>query len=344
MKKIYIKTTETCNLQCDHCYIGDNRKVQGFFSEDLTINWIKDYIGFSNINERDIRFSFHGGEPLLCPLGKMQKVIDTFPNATYDTTTNLCYILNYEKLKFIKDNFIDKYETNRPFIKTSWDYKIRFHSNENKSIWESNIRLLLSEGVDVRVIICITSPLVSELKPVELMEYLLSLGIKDIHFERLTENTTADKSLIPNYNLQDEWLLEFYNVSKDKMIIDMFEEIKYACNHTFINCRARHCMRDVITINANGTIGGCPNSAISNYYTDISKPSSNIPNNDKRKSLIIIEQMRNVECFMCDIYEICNGDCHQLSWINGICASPKKLIRRIKDDLEREKKIILSNE
>jgi hypothetical protein len=47
---------------------------------------------------------------------------------------------------------------------------------------------------------------------------------------------------------------------------------------------------------------------------------------------------------MCDLYEICNGDCHQLSWQDYTCATPKKLIRRIKDDLEREKETIVPNE
>ena len=34
MKKIYIKTTESCNLCCDHCYIGEARKNKKFFDED----------------------------------------------------------------------------------------------------------------------------------------------------------------------------------------------------------------------------------------------------------------------------------------------------------------------
>jgi radical SAM protein with 4Fe4S-binding SPASM domain len=343
MKKIYIKTTEACQLQCDHCYIGDNRKLKGFFDEDKTIYWLKKYMDIFTIKESDVHFSFHGGEPFLCPLDKMQKVIDAFPNATYDATSNLCFGLSIDKMQFIKNNFIDKYGTKRPFIKTSWDHKIRFHSKENAILWINNVKTLMLEGIDIRVIICLTKPLLANFIPKDLMEFLIELDITDIHFERLTENTTVDKSLIPDYDKQDEWLLQFYEVSKGKITVDIFEELKYACNNTFINCRNRSCMKEVITINANGTIGGCPNSSIGSHYTDINQSSCNGCKNNKHQELINTEQTKELECYICDLYHICNGDCHQLSWQNGICPSPKKLIRRIKNDMEREKKIIVSN-
>lgn len=343
MKKIYIKTTEKCQLQCKHCYIGDNRNQEGFFNEDNTISWLKSYIEHFNLDEKEILFSFHGGEPFLCELNKMQKVIDAFPNATFDATSNLIFFLIDSRLYFIKNNFIDKYGTGKSFIKTSWDHKIRFNTKQERHLWEQNILILLDEEVDIRVIICLTSLLIDEVKPEELLKYLLKHNIKDINFERLTMNTTADKSLVPKYDKQDEWLLEFYELSKDVLTVDMFEELKHACNHVFINCRKRRCMSEVITINANGTIGGCPNSAITKYYTTINNHASDINNNSKLNTLIKNENTFDIGCLMCDLYKICNGDCHQLSWQGDVCATPKKLLRRIRDDMEREKKIIIPN-
>ena len=318
--------------------------MQGFFDENKTIEWLNKYIYTYSINERDILFSFHGGEPFLCDLKKMQTVIDVFPEASYDATSNLCFPLTEDKLGFIKRNFVDKYGNGKSYIKTSWDYKIRFKDYRDLLLWETNVKTLLAEGVEVRVIICLTSKLIVNINPAHLLEYLLGLGLTDIHFERLTANTTSDKTLIPNYNLQDEWLLKFYEASKGKLTVDMFEELKYACKGIFINCRKRSCMNDVITINANGTIGGCPNSAIGNYYTDITEEPIGICKNHKRMDLINTERTRAMGCYMCDLYKICNGDCHQLTWENGVCATPKKLIRRMKDELEREKDSIIPNE
>lgn len=339
MKKIYIKTTETCQLYCRHCYVGDNRKLKGFFDEDKTIAWLKQYVDNFGIAEMDILFSFHGGEPFLCPLDKMQQVIDAFPAALYDATSNLCFPLTEERLAFIQRNFVDRYDTGRPFIKTSWDHKIRFQNQSELALWEKNVRMLQQKDIDIRVIICLTSLLIAEMKSGDLLEYMLELGIKYIDFEKLTANTTVDKSLIPNYNKQDEWLLRFYEIAENKITVGMFENIKQACNHEFIGCRKRQCMQQVITINANGTIGGCPNSAIGQHYTDITKTPIGICQNCKRQELIENEQIRHLDCYMCDLFDICNGDCHQLSWQGDTCPSPKKLIRRIKDELERAKKI-----
>lgn len=334
MKKIYIKTTETCQLKCKHCYIGDNRKYEFIFDADKTINWIREYIDYFNISESDILISFHGGEPFLSPLKKMQKVIDNFPQATFDATSNLMFFLIDSRLNFIKNNFIDKYGTKKSFIKTSWDYKIRFSSRRDKYLWESNILILQDEDVDIRVIICLTSLLIDEVEPEKLLEYLLKHRITDINFERLTMNTTADKSLIPDYDKQDKWLLEFYEISKDKITVDMFDELRHACNNVFINCRKRCCMSEVITINPNGTIGGCPNSAVSHHYSSIEEHPSSISDNNKLKTLISNEKSLDVRCLMCDLYKICNGDCHQLSWQGDLCATPKRLLRRIKNELE----------
>jgi radical SAM protein with 4Fe4S-binding SPASM domain len=343
MKKIYIKTTETCQLYCRHCYVGDNRKCNGFFDERKTVAWLKQYVLNFGIQEKDILFSFHGGEPFLCPLNKMQKVVDAFPAALFDATSNLCFPLKEERMAFIQRNFFDKYGTNRPFIKTSWDHKIRFQNEGERSLWEKNVRTLLQNNVDLRVVICLTSLLIAEVEPSALLAYMLQLGIKHIDFEKLTENTTEDKTLIPNYNKQDEWLLQFYEVAKDKIAVGMFENLKLACNQEFIGCRKRECMQEVITINANGTIGGCPNSSIGQYYTDINQAPTGLCQNCKRQELINKEQTRNMGCYICDLYDVCNGDCHQLSWQGGICPAPKKLIRRIKDELERAKKTGLSN-
>jgi radical SAM protein with 4Fe4S-binding SPASM domain len=337
MKKIYIKTTEACQLRCKHCYVGDNRKYTELFDEDKTIDWLKEYLSKFNIDEQDVLFSFHGGEPFLCSLDKMQKVVDNFPNALFDATSNLCFELTNERLEFIKKNFYDPSVLHKPFIKTSWDYDIRFPNAEALKLWESNVKTLLANGVEVKVIICLTAPLIENITPEDLSSYLSSLGIDSIDFERLTENTTSNKSLIPAYDKQDKWLLEFYDYNKT-IRVGMFENLTLACTGQFEGCRKRQCMQEVITINANGTIGGCPNSAIEHYFADIDSVPKTLCDNCTRSKLIKNEQTRSIDCYSCDLYTICNGDCHQLTWQDDSCPAPKNLIRRIKNDVERQEK------
>ena len=44
------------------------------------------------------------------------------------------------------------------------------------------------------------------------------------------------------------------------------------------------------------------------------------------------ESMLNPNCTTCDVYNICNGDCHQLAWDGDICAAPKTLMQELKRD------------
>lgn len=341
MKKIYIKTTETCQLRCKHCYIGDNRDKAGFFNEDATIAWIKNYISKNHIKGEDILFSFHGGEPFLCDLDKMQKVCDAFPSSSFDATTNLMFPASKMTsiISFIEKNFRAP-EDNIPFIKTSWDYRIRFQSNEQEKLFWNNVRSLLKNNIHVEVITCLTSELIHGVTPEDYLSLMDHNEVQFLNFERLTANTTQDKALIPDYQNAEEWLTECYTLWKERykhIEIEFFNNMIYAAHGIFLDCRNRTCMRDVITINANGTYGGCPNTVICSPYGSIYGEEDR----QKHEVLIRCEKSRHVQCFTCDLFKVCNGDCHQLAWQGNICPEPKKLLRRIIDGVEREKKIII---
>lgn len=327
--KIYIKTTESCNLACKHCYIGEHRQKTAFFDEVKTVEWLKKYIKDNNIQEEDLLISFHGGEPFLAPLDKLEYVAKHFSDAEFDATTNLTYPLTDEWINFVKTYFVRK-STGKPFIKTSWDYDIRFNSSEQMKLWESNVKTLRTSDFEVKVITCLTTKLLQNVAPSDYAAYMKSLDVSYIDFERLTDNTTEDKTLIPTYSENDKWLLSLYNTSND-LNIDKFNEMRYAINKTHIGCRKRECMRSTLTINADGSIGGCPNTSLQNPFYSV----DGYKNEEKRNKLINNEFIRNPICYSCDLYEYCNGSCHQLSWKNGECPEPKQLWRQMIHDMER---------
>lgn len=334
--KIYIKTTESCNLHCKHCYIGDNRLKTQMFDPNKTISWLKTYIKKWKIEESSLYFSFHGGEPFLANLDDMKKICDSFPMATFDATSNLVMDISHGIKDFILNNF--KQKDIGPFIKTSWDYKIRFAAEMQEDLWKKNVQDLLNAGVTVKVITCLTKPFIHDVSPQDYLDFMRGLGIKHAGFERLTYNTTEDKTLIPDIDDVDEWLLECYQ-KNDFLQQSFFSDIAAACRHYFIGCRKRECMKNVLTINADGTIGGCPNSSINDWFFDIDGAT----NEKLRNNLIVKEQLRNPECYTCDLFQECNGDCHQLTWINGKCYTPKRLFRKIKENLNNNMGFISEN-
>lgn len=325
-QQIYIKTTESCNLKCKHCYIGKFRNQPAFFNEEKTIAWLKAYLSIFKINEEDILISFHGGEPFLCPLEKLESITKAFPKANFNATSNLVYDLNEKHMNFIKKNFYDSYNKTN-YIKTSWDYKIRFSTLNQLELWEANIKKLQENNIDVTVTICLTSLLIKEVDPRDLLQYFYDLDIKSLNFERLTSNTTSKKSLIPDYSMQDDYLYELFKINEElfKINIVLFEDIKRATNEVFDGCRKRKCMQEVITINADGSIGGCPNTALIEPFSSINKNPLDLIKNQCRDCLIKKENLRQSGCYTCDLFQFCNGDCHQLSWQGNICPAPKKI-------------------
>ena len=327
MRKIYIKTTESCNLHCKHCYINDFRKQTRFFDWEKTANWVQKYINLFKLKNEEILFSFHGGEPFLCDLDILQKFIDRFPGANFNATSNLCFPIYTDFYDFVKKNFIDPV-TKIPYIKTSWDYKIRFRNAEQEGLWTSNVVNLAGE-MDVHVTTCLTKDLIKDVIPYSYLEEMQNLGVSSLNFERLTENTTMDKSLIPDYEEQDKWLFEMFldNETSFGFPIEIFDNLKRAAaGEGFSGCRKRNCMQEVLTINADGTIGGCPNTALLEPFSSIDKDPVDLIKNQCQICLIDKEQIRNNKCYTCPYYKICNGDCHQLSWQGDICPAPKKVI------------------
>ena len=328
-QQIYIKTTESCQIHCKHCYIGDARLRKHFFNEIQTAKWIHKWIEYNNFNEQDLLFSFHGGEPMICPTNKLKYICEQFPLATFNTTTNLVYKITDGMKDLFLNHFIDK-TINKPFIKTSWDYNIRFSNNEEE-LWKSNIKLLKSYGCYIQVIVCLTSLLINEVSPIDFVNIFNDLNVDVVSFERLTPNTTEDKYLIPNYKKQDEWIYNLYKLKGNNFQLAIVTDIINAINGNFLGCRARKCMSNVITINADGTLGGCPNTALSKSFGTIYDEPLDILNNPCRLCSIANESKRDSRCYICELFNICNGDCHQLEWQGDYCPSPKMLMKELKN-------------
>jgi radical SAM protein with 4Fe4S-binding SPASM domain len=91
----------------------------------------------------------------------------------------------------------------------------------------------------------------------------------------------------------------------------------------------RDCEEKLFTLNADGTIAGCPNSAPEHYFGNISDPIEELLANPQRLDNIVCERSRDPRCYECPVFSYCGGDCHQLSWEDNICGAPKALMRNL---------------
>ena len=207
----YLKTTETCNLNCKHCFTSGSKGPKVYWNTDKVIRWLQNFRRY-NFQKNDIaHLEFHGGEPFLVPVSEMQYVYDRTKDLwelqSFGVTTNLVLKLKQEHIDFMKGPLGNR-------CGTSWDPNIRFANEKQSNLWRSNVETLLSEGIDIKLFISVTKDTVN-IEPIELLKWVKDLGVQEMALERLTGNGNANlhPEIFPSNIDQDKWFLKMHEQS-----------------------------------------------------------------------------------------------------------------------------------
>ena len=332
---IYLKTTETCQLDCSHCFTSGSLGRKIYFDVDKTINWFRRLK--NDITEiESIHIEFHGGEPFLAPLVDMWSLwrgtYNLWANPSYGICTNLVFTLDDEKLEFIDTALQGQ-------IGTSWDPSIRFANSQQYDLWHKNINILTSNPKNYVSLFISLSKDVIEKRPIELLQFAHSLNIDALHLERITINGSARKnnSIIPSNKDLDNWFVQLYEDTVTYKAHDWFDNVflNSILNKFTLGTKdatfCRNCEQKIFTINADGTIGGCPNSAPEDFYGHIDENIVDLINKPKRQHVIACELSRDPRCYECPVFMYCGGDCHQLQWEGNQCGSARSLMINLKN-------------
>jgi radical SAM protein with 4Fe4S-binding SPASM domain len=222
-------------------------------------------------------------------------------------------------------------------IGTSWDPDIRFASPKQYDLWRKNLQTLIDLGVAVKLFVSVTKGTVA-MEPIDLLEWIRDLGVTELALERLTMNGSASSNLhiFPTNLEQDAWFLKLHEQSQQHDARTWFDneflESVYAKFETgFLGggTFCRDCEEKLFTVNADGTIAGCPNSAPEQAFGHIDDNISDLLNNPQRIENIACERARDPRCYDCNVFQYCNSDCHQLEWQDDVCGAPKSLMQSL---------------
>lgn len=329
---LYVKVQDGCQLSCKHCYASSLG-----LKKSTIVDPIKSINLINQLKNHNIEASLHGGEPLLVPLNILKQIVEETkkvnPNIYWSATSNLVYPLTNELLDFIKTYFIQS--DGECLILTSYDYgDIRFKNKDQEQLWSNNIRLLVKNNINVSCISTTTESLLN-INPKDHIDYMISLGIKYINYERLCNTGRAkDNNLIIDYDKIDNFYLESIKYIEENNLpikIRNIEEIKKTIKWKFrTGCRERKCNNRVITINANGTLSSCPNSANFKIFSTYNNDISSYINSNTRLSELQKESIVNNRCLACKYFDICGGECCQLDWTNR-CPGLKRTMQYLID-------------
>lgn len=325
---IYIKPTEKCNLKCRHCYNGEP------CSDKLDIEAAAQFsssLFFLN-KEEENWLILHGGEPLMASIDQLEQMSNlNIPGVHKRITTNLVAPLSKAAMNLLMS--MDD-------IRTSFDVGLgRFVKLKHFIWWVHNIRWCRSNGLPLSTLnVCLSSGMI-KVKPVKLVRMAKQLGFKKLSFENLCLSGRLDESkkeLVPPPAAVDEWLLELYHSDHTEIEIMNFTSLRAGLYNDWKNYRGIECCKRTLTINANGTVGECPNSARNNVIGSISDDVSNIL---KGHVCTLHKNEHFKTCLTCSYFKYCRGGCKEQSWIDGVCSYPKKTADAIRRDISKNESV-----
>lgn len=332
-RTVYLKTTETCNLNCKHCFTNGINGKKIFWDHNETVKWITKFNETLKIND-SVHFELHGGEPFLAPLESLIAVVDAGKilneRFTFSAATNLVYKLTDDIREFIKVRLYNG-------ISTSWDPFIRFKNKKQEALWLENLRTIVADGNHVTLNISLSRDVINlEIEP--LLKWIKSLGIKDLAFERITShgNAQVNRMIVPSNAEIDQWYLDLHETSERLQARNWFynsllEEVYIKFEKHIPNSGTfyRACEERLFTVNADGIIAGCPNAAPGKNYGHIKDDIKTLMSSPQRIRAIAEEKVRNEHCLSCDVFSHCGSGCYQLQWEGKTCPSPKSLMLQL---------------
>jgi radical SAM protein with 4Fe4S-binding SPASM domain len=343
--QIYIKTTETCNLNCDHCYTSGKNGKRVFFNASKTLAFLH-RLKRARPDVDSVKILFHGGEPMLAPIADLWDIYhnaNIWKDTDFSITTNLAYPMTEEKA-----HFFETVTSNG--MGSSYDL-MRFRENPKaQEMFERNSKIL-NRKIPMTLMISLDRELIATHTPKQILDYALSLDYKYILFERITGdgNASLNPHIFPKNEDQDKWLHDLFRVTiEDKYYEKIGNMFLSELASSFVEGmhggnRCRNCEQTLITVNADGTISGCPNTAPRDYWGHIDMDVGKMLGSEKREEVIACEIERDERCYTCDAFSVCNGDCHQLEWQGDYCAAPKMIWKEMlrENDIETYRKLIL---
>lgn len=215
-------------------------------------------------------------------------VIKKYSDKEYSMTSNMVIPIGEKQLKIIHTLGNGN---------TATSYSIdRFYNQKDFEIFKQQVKLLK----DYTLIVTISIEQLNQ-SPKALANIIKELNPKYIDIERVS---FLGNEFNPDiYKLIDLYISELFTLipkEKNVLYLRMKDAITY---DTYVY--NTECSKDLITINADGSTLSCPNTCSGDNTEPI-----------------------NLECFTCDIFQYCGGDCETFK---GVCKFPKNTFLKVKN-------------
>lgn len=356
---LIVKPVSTvCNLACGYCYHGvqpgDEEKPKN--AKRMTLELLGRVIrDCSLLDQRNIHFLWHGGEPTIAGLGFFRKAMSFQHEFLYqrksvrNSIQTNAFALSRKWVSFFKEN--------RFHVGVSLDGPKNVHNKNRRNRLGketfgevfANILRFLSAGLPIGVVCAVTSSTSGD--AASLLGFFVKHGIRSVNFspvaDMLPSGELAQYSITP-----EEWgvfLVQLFNewITIDRKIgVQFLDNLLQACfgASPSLCVLSRGCDR-FISIDADGKVYVCGRFlGNENFFVgDLTNNSLREILNSDRYTSVIQGVVRIPEtCSNCELLNVCNCGCAYYRFMNGastndpyFCESMKILIPHVKKTLRQ---------
>ncbi len=351
-----------CNLRCRYCYYLEKASLY----EDMKLLRMSDevlkkyIIGLVEAStEKDIFFSWHGGEPTLTGLNffrkavKLQKEYQPAGSRIVNGIQTNATLLNDDWCRFLSDEGF--------FVGISIDGPEEMHDKfrvfkDRKGSFKKTLEgydLLKKHNVTTEILTVVSAANV--VFPIEVYGYIKNLRSEYITFLPLVQRDTRSDSGVSPVSVPAEAFGTFLSTVFDEWIVHDIGRLKIqiieeaartAFNQEHTLCIFKKTCGGVPVVEHNGDFYSC------DHFTDKEHLIGNINEislaellDSERQKKFGQEKLNNLPefCLKCEVREMCNGECPKNRFVNTpdgkpglnyLCPGYKRFFKHVKPFVE----------
>jgi radical SAM protein with 4Fe4S-binding SPASM domain len=353
MLSVYLKPTNFCNVDCEHCYLPSavraNKERMSPEMLHKVMSFLKEMKDKNKHNQ--VFLIWHGGEPLILPINYFEmagEIIDQyFPEGQLIEAIQTSLIpYRKEHASIVKNRW-------RGEIGTSIDFNSRLIKGsvaEYQKLWLSKVDMARSDDI---LVIPGMVPNKKDCKSAkEIFNWFRDRNFWIWGIDRYTniggvlpEMSTNREHAQFLIDLFDCTIESIHKTGKAPFIKAIAGGIGGVLYDTPGDRWGGTCQSDFIVVNPNGTLNNCPDKdSFEPSYGNINEGVSSFEGSPLRKKWIRIQQAghRIDECYQCENASWCKSGCPitgNACNINGIideCSGYKSFINHVRDFIKKD--------
>lgn len=316
----YLKPTNYCNVDCEHCYLSEEVRANKSFMSDEKLREVYEFIRSirDKKGESEAHIIWHGGEPLMLTPewyeNACEMAHEVFGEKGVSMSIQTSLIPFSPKWAKVMHKYFDGY------VGTSIDFKSRKVRGSNEKyleLWMKRVEAARKEGLGVSPIMV---PSRSELGHADkVIDWVMDHGFYALNIDRFTIHKTKNI----------EWPT---NSEHSQFLIDMFEHclkrLSEDKNAPYINAVVAGimgvfygysgdrwgttCQKSYIVIEPDGSLNSCPDrTSVEDPFSNISDGPDAFMRSKARRSWIRITDVthKKTHCYSCRFSSFCKSGC-----------------------------------